>query len=215
MMTDYAEMRRLMVASQLRTTGVSDPHVVAAMGAVAREAFVPADRTSLAYADAAVPLGEGRWLMPPMPLGRLLSEARPRPGERALVVAAGTGYAAAVLSRLVDEVVAVEAAGPLVEKARAALPAYGVEVVEGEFAAGHPAGAPYDLILIDGAVEEVPEALVDQLAGEGRLVTGLARDGVTRLAIGRRGGAGFGLVAFADAAVPVLPGAVRPKAFSF
>ena len=103
---NFTDMRRAMVASQLRTTGVSDPGVVAAMGAVPRERFVPADRIPLAYADALVPLKPGRDLNSPMALGRLLTEARPAPSDRALVVGAATGYASAVLGRLVGQVVA-------------------------------------------------------------------------------------------------------------
>src|SRR3954467_3671784 len=105
---NFEQMRRAMIASQLRTTGVNDPAVLAAMGAVAREHFVPGERVSLAYADALVPLKPGRDLNSPMAIGRLLTEAAPRPGEHALVVGAATGYSAAVLARLTGSVVAVE-----------------------------------------------------------------------------------------------------------
>ncbi len=98
---NFEPMRRAMVASQLRTTGVNDPRVIAAMGEVARERFVPAERAALAYADATVPLANGRALNPPMALGRLLTEAQLQGDERALVIGAATGYAAAVLARLV------------------------------------------------------------------------------------------------------------------
>src|SRR3546814_6910008 len=91
---NFEHMRRAMVASQLRTTGVNDPRVVAAMGAVPRERFVPDDRITVAYADALVPLGNGRQLNTPMSLGRLLTEARPREDDQALVIGAATGYAA-------------------------------------------------------------------------------------------------------------------------
>src|SRR5688500_346544 len=105
---NFEQMRRAMVASQLRTTGINDPRVVAAMGEVPRERFVPAGRAALAYADALIPLGGGRELNTPMSLGRLLTEAAPEPDDRALVIGAATGYAAAVLARLVASVVAVE-----------------------------------------------------------------------------------------------------------
>jgi protein-L-isoaspartate(D-aspartate) O-methyltransferase len=212
---NFDHMRRAMIASQLRTTGTNDPRVLAAMGEVARERFVPAARASLAYADALVPLKPGRDFNSPMALGRLLTEAAPRPGERVLVVAAATGYAAALLARLAGPVVALEEDPELVAEARANLAGSGVELVEGPLAQGWRNGAPYDLILIDGAVECVPEALVAQLADGGRLAAGLLENGVTRLAIGRRAGEGFGMAAFADAAAAILPGFAKPRAFKF
>lgn len=215
MMQDFETMRRAMVASQLRTTGVSDPAVVAAMGRVPRERFVDAERSAQAYADMIVPLGDGRALNSPMALGRMLSEARPRAGERALVIGGGAGYAAAVLAELGLAVVAVEEAEGFVEKARAALDGTGASVVQARLTDGHAEEGPYDLIVIDGAVERVPEALVRQLEDGGRLVTGIADNGVTRLEIGRKSGDAFGLAAFADAAMPVLPGFAAPKTFTF
>jgi protein-L-isoaspartate(D-aspartate) O-methyltransferase len=212
---NFEQMRRAMVASQLRTTGVSDPRVVAAMGAVPRERFVPADRVAIAYADVLVPLPGGRTLNTPMALGKLLTEAQPRRTDRALLIGAATGYAAAVLDQLVAEVVAVEEDGDLVQAARTALAGSDVTLVQAPLVAGHPVGAPYDLILIDGAVDEVPQALVDQLADGGRLAAGVLDDGVTRLAVGRRAGPGFGMVPFADAAAAILPGFARPRTFSF
>lgn len=210
----FEAMRRAMVASQLRTIGVNDVRVVDALGAVPRERFVPRERAALAYADTMIPLPGGRAMNPPAVLGRLLTEARPLRGERALVVASGTGYAAAVLASIGLEVTALEEDPALAATARVAL-AGAARVVEAPLAGGWPSGAPYDLILIDGAVEFVPEAIVDQLRDGGRLVTALAERGVTRLAIGRRAGAGFGLASFADAGAAVLPGFVRPRQFSF
>ena len=212
---NFEHMRRAMIASQLRTTGTNDPRVLAAMGEVPRERFVPAERLSLAYADALVPLKPGREFNSPMALGRLLTEAAPRPGERALAVGVATGYAAAVLSRLVGPCLAVEEDGELAAAARANLEGFDVRLVEGPLTQGCAAGAPYDLILIDGAVELVPDSLVAQLAEGGRLAAGLVENGVTRLAIGRRAGEGFGMAAFADAAAAVLPGFAKPRAFTF
>jgi protein-L-isoaspartate(D-aspartate) O-methyltransferase len=212
---NFEQMRRAMVASQLRTTGTNDPRVLAAMGEVPRERFVPAGRAALAYADAVVPLKAGRDLNSPMALGRLLTEAGPAPADKALVVGAATGYAAAVVAGLVASVVAVEEDRELAAAARENLARSGVRLVEGPLAQGSAEGAPYDLILIDGAVEFVPDALVAQLSDGGRLATALLEQGVTRLAIGRRAGDGFGLAAFADAAAAILPGFVRPRAFTF
>lgn len=216
-MTDqnFEHMRRAMIASQLRTTGTNDPRVLAAMGEVARERFVPRDRLPLAYADALVPLKPGRDLNPPMALGRLLTQASPREGEKALLVGAATGYGAAVLERLVGSLVAIEEDKELAAQAKAALVGTSVTLVEGPLAKGWAKDAPYDLILIDGAVEFVPEALIVQLRDGGRLVAGLLEQGVTRLAIGRKAGEGFAMAAFADAAAAILPGFVKPKTFAF
>lgn len=212
---NFEQMRRAMVASQLRTTGVNDPRVLAAMGSVPRERFVPPERVPIAYADALVPLGEGRQLNSPMALGKLLTEAAPQPGERTMVIGAATGYAAAVLARLVGSVVAVEEDEALAARAKAALAGSGVTVIEGSLVEGYKQGAPYDLILIDGAVEHVPGTLIDQLAEGGRLASGVVEQGVQRLAIGRRAGEGFGMTAFSDVAAAVVPGFLKPRAFSF
>ena len=213
---NFEHMRRAMVASQLRTTGVSDPSVLAAMGAVPRERFVPADRVAMAYTDALIPLGNGRELNNPMALGRLLSEASPQEAERALVIGAATGYSAAVLARLVGSVVALEEEPGLLAMARENLRGTSVQIIEGPLTKGHAAGAPYDFILIDGAVEEVPDAIVGQLVEQGgRLAAAMYVNGVTRLSIGRRAGEGFGMAGVSDWAATVLPGFCRPRKFSF
>ena len=212
---NFEQMRRAMVASQLRTTGVNDPRVVAAMGAVPRERFVPEERCALAYADAPVPLGHGRQLNPPMALGLMLTEARLNGEERALVIGAATGYSAALLARLVREVTALEEVAELAAFARGALEGSGVALVEGPLTEGHPGGAPYDFILIDGAVEHVPQAIVDQVAEGGEILLALIEDGVTRLCVGRRVGGALGTTTFADAAAAVLPGFQKPRGFIF
>jgi len=212
---NFEQMRRAMITSQLRTTGTNDPAVLAAMGEVARERFVPRERVAMAYADALVPLTPERDLNSPMALGRLLTEAAPEHAGKALVVGAATGYAAAVVARLVSSVVAVEEDPGLAATARAALADTDVTFVEGPLTAGHAPGAPYDLILIDGAVEFVPQALIDQLKDGGKIATGIVENGVTRLALGRKAGQGFGVAAFADAAAAVLPQFRKPKTFTF
>jgi protein-L-isoaspartate(D-aspartate) O-methyltransferase len=212
---NFEQMRRAMVASQLRTTGVNDPRVVAAMGEVPRERFIPAERCAIAYADTLVPLGEGRCLNPPMTVGRLLTEARLRGGERALVIGAATGYSAAVLARLAGSVVALEESAELAGFARGALEGSGVEVIEAPLEAGHAAAAPYDFILIDGAVENVPQAIVDQVADGGQVALARIDEGVTRLCVGRVVAGVLGLTAFSDAAAAALPGFRKPRGFSF
>lgn len=215
---NFEHMRRAMVASQLRTTGVNDPRVIAAMGEVPRERFVPPERCALAYADALVPLGHGRALNSPMALGRMLTEAHLRGDERALVIGAATGYSAAVLARLVTSVVAVEEVPELVDFARSALEGSGVQIVQAPLTGGYPAAAPYDFILIDGAVEYVPPAVVEQLADGGEFALAVAEEGVkgvSRLCVGRVVAGAFGTSAFADVAAALLPGFMKPRAFSF
>jgi len=212
---NFEQMRLAMVESQLRTTAVNDPRVIAAMGNVPREQFVPGECAAIAYIDRAIRLEGNRALNPPMATGRLLTEARPRPTDRALVVGSATGYGAALLAQLVSSVVALEEDPALLRIARAAgLPSH-VAIVEGPLKAGWKKQAPYDLILIDGAVEYVPQPIIDQLADGGRLAAGIIDNGVTRLSIGRRSGKGFGLVAFADAEAVPLPGFSRPRSFTF
>ena len=216
-MTDhnFEQMRRAMVASQLRTTGVNDPRVVAAMGEVPRERFVPPERCAAAYADVLVPIGHGRELNSPMALGRMLSEAGLRGSERALVIGAATGYSAAVVARLAASVVAVEEQPELAAFARTALAGTGVELIEGPLSKGHAAGAPYDFILIYGAVEQVPQAIVDQVADGGEVALALLEGGVSRLCVGRVVSGAFGATAFSDAAAAVLPGFEKAREFSF
>jgi protein-L-isoaspartate(D-aspartate) O-methyltransferase len=205
---DFSSLRGAMVSNQLRTNKVTDPAALAAMGSVPRERFVGAGQGGVAYRDTIVPLGEGRGLNPPIATGRLLSVAQPRAGEKVLVVGSGTGYAAALLAEMGCVVTALEQSPTLIAQAQ-------VTTVEGPLAAGWSSGAPYDLIYIDGAVEHVPDAIVDQLAEGGRLVGAIDERGVTRLVIGRRVAGGFGLDFFADVETATLPGFAPAPAFTF
>lgn len=209
-------MRHAMVASQLRTNAVSDARVVAAMDTVPREAFLPTEQAEIAYRDTAVPLAHGRAQNVPIATGRLLTQAELRAEDRALLIGAAGGYTAAVLAELVAEVVAVESDATLVALARTALDGNAtVTLVEGPLEAGHAAGAPYDVIVIDGAVEEIPQALIEQVKIGGRVVAGILDRGVTRLSAGRRTAGGFGLLDFADIDCVTLPGFARPRTFTF
>lgn len=206
--------RAAMVASQLRTSGVNDARVVAAMAQVERERFLPESQRALAYRDRALPLGAGRAQNPPLATGLLLTEARIRPEDTVLIVGAAGGYAAAVAAKLAAKVVGVEADPALAAAARDALQGE-AEIVEGPLDAGYAAAAPYDVLVIDGAVEDVPAALVGQVKPGGRIVAGLVDRGVTRLASGVRSEGGFGLKAFADSECAVLPGFEKPSGFKF
>lgn len=208
---DYAEARSAMVESQLRPQGVTNRALLEAMASVAREAFVPDEARPLAYSDRSVPLGSGRFLGAPAVLGQLLTDIEPRPGERALVVGGGSGYSAAVLAAMGVHTTLLESDSALADRAVA----NGIETVRGELTAGHRKGAPYDIILIDGAVEQIPDALVSQLVDGGRLGAALIEGPVTRLVAGRKSGEAFGLLSIGDSGLPPLPGFARPPAFTF
>lgn len=217
---DFAEARRLMVLGQLKPSGVNDARVLSAMGEIPRERFVPAAATARAYADAAVPLPGGRSMPAPLTTARLVQLAGVRRDDRALVVGAGTGFAAALLAVLGAKVTAVEEDAGLLAIARAALPAAtapgAVTLVEAPSAAGHAAGAPYDVILIEGAVETLPRAVEEQLAEGGRLVTILAAPGGTgRASLVRRAGQSFTPVSAFDAPATPAPGFAHAPAFAF
>jgi protein-L-isoaspartate(D-aspartate) O-methyltransferase len=208
---DFAAARAAMIESQLRPQGVTDPLVIAAMGKVAREDFLPAETRPLAYVDRAVSMGEGRYLPAPAVLGSLLTQMMPVRGQRALVVGSGTGYSAAVLQAMGLSVIALESSPPLAAAARAK----GIETAEGPLEAGWKRSAPYDQILIDGAVEYIPEQIVEQLANGGRLGTALLDRGISRLVVGRKAGGAFGYLSLTDAGAPALPGFTRPTTFTF
>jgi protein-L-isoaspartate(D-aspartate) O-methyltransferase len=212
---NFEAMRAAMVSNQLRTSAVSDTRVVDAMRAVPREAFMPADRAELAYIDTPVPVGEGRAINPPLVTGRLLTALAPRAGERVLVVGAATGYAAAVLAELGLDVTALEENAALADFARGALADRGVTVVTGPLAEGWSATAPYDVILIDGAIERLSDALAGQLADGGRIAAAIVERGVTRLASGRKVGVSLVLDDFADSEAVSLPGFAVPAGFVF
>jgi protein-L-isoaspartate(D-aspartate) O-methyltransferase len=210
-MQDYSRARRTMVDSQLRPEGVTDRGVLAAMGSVERERFVPEAARALAYFDRPLKIATGRAMMPPAALGKLLTGLAPRAGERALVIGSGTGYSAALLRSIGLDVVALESDKALAETATAA----GIETMVGNLGNGWAKDGPYDLILLDGAVEDVPAALVRQLREGGRLAGAIIERGVSRLVIGRASGGSLGLLSLADAEVEPLPGFERPRAFTF
>jgi len=212
----FEVLRQTMVSNQLRTNAVSDPGLVAIMGRVPREHFFSADVAGLAYRDTAIPLGNGRYANLPMATGRLLAEAAVLPTETVLLIGAASGYTAALLAEIASQIVAVESDPDLARHARAALLDWkNVELVEGPLEQGWPKAAPYDVVVIDGAIEHLPTALIDQLVIGGRLVSGRLDNGVTRLAIGHRTAGGFGLIDFADIDCVRLPGFALPPTFVF
>ncbi len=221
-MTDFAAARRMMVDGQVRTADVTDPRLIAAMLEVPRERFLADEKIALAYLDLDLPLGEGgrapRRLLKPMVLAKLIQLAAIGATDRVLDVGCGTGYAAAVLSRLAAQVVALEEDTGLARRANAALAATdaaNVKVVSGPLSDGWSADGPYDAILLEGATEIVPEPLLRQLRNGGRLacVVGAGPGGKATLyrAID---GEFSGRPAF-EAAAALLPGFAKQPKFVF
>ena len=219
-MTDFALARRNMVDGQLRPNRVNNALLLAVVGELPRERFLPDGMKSVAYSDEDVPLGNGRYLMEPMVLARLIQTLQAGPEDKALVVAAGPGYGAALLARLVKSVVAVEGDAGLASSADQTIKALGlgnVTLVTGQAEAGAALSGPYDVILIEGSVRQIPPAILEQLAEGGRLVTVLAGGpgamGVAQLVV-KEGGVTSGRPLF-DAGTPVLPGFAPPARFTF
>jgi protein-L-isoaspartate(D-aspartate) O-methyltransferase len=208
---DFVAARRSMIENQLRPVGVTDRAVLEAMEAVPREQFVPEDNRAMAYADRSLPLGDDRFMAAPAVLGQLLTQMAPQQGERALVIGAASGYSAAVLSAIGCSVTALESSLELASQARD----LGVPVVTGPLEQGYKGRAPYDLILIDGAVEHLPDAIIKQLADGGRLGAALIDRGVVRLIIGQKVSGAFGHISIGDSGVAALPAFARPQAFQF
>ncbi|MDX2211336.1 MAG: protein-L-isoaspartate O-methyltransferase [Sphingopyxis sp.] len=211
----YADMRAAMVDCQLRTNDVIDPALIAAMGRVPREKFVPEALAAVAYIDRPIALDGTRRMNPPLVTARLLVAAEIAAGHRVLLVGAATGYAAAILQDLGAEVIALESDAALAAAARTALGDLGVTVTTGQLAAGVPGDAPFDRIVLDGAIEQLPDALAAQLAEGGVLVCALREGAVTRLARGVKVAGTLTLRPFADMDAAALPGFVREKGFTF
>lgn len=183
-MTKFAAARHNMVESQVRPNGITDHRIIDAMAQVKREDFVPAGRKTIAYLDDDVQLKEGRYLIEPMAFARMIHLALIKPTDRVLVVGAGTGYGAKIISMLAKSVVALESDPELAGLARDFLAgSKNVEVVEGSLAAGHAAGAPYDVIIVEGRIAAVPESLFAQLANEGRIVAAVGNTDVSKMQI--------------------------------
>jgi protein-L-isoaspartate(D-aspartate) O-methyltransferase len=217
---DFHAARLAMVESQLRTNQVSDPDVLAAFAAVPREEFVSESLKGVAYVDDDLPEGKGRYLIEPMVLARLVQAAAVAPQERVLALGDPTGYAAAILARLTRGVTMLESDPGAAATARKRLATFGAghaKVVEGPLERGWAAGAPYDAIVVAGAVERVPTALGAQLAEGGRLVCVLRARGRT-MGEGSIAVRMDGLLshrALFDAGTPFLPDFVPAADFAF
>ena len=221
-MSGFSTARQKMVDGQVRPSDVTDIRILDAMLAVPREAFVPPNQRALAYLDLDLDVGEGasakRFLIKPVVSAKMLQAAEIKEGDNVLVVGCATGYAAAVVARLAGKVTATESDPSLAARARDALAGLGLVNVTVRAAAaadGDPAGAPYDVILLNGATGIEPDRLYGQLGEGGRLVGVFAMTQPPRATIVTRSHGEFGSRALFDAAVPVLPGLERLPAFVF
>ena len=212
-MTDYAIARHNMIDCQLRPNNVSNSRLLDAIAHTPRELFVPAARRPVAYIDEDIPLGHGRALMEPMVFARMVELAEVDSGDIVLDIACGTGYSTAVLSRLANTVVAVEEIEELAESANQTMTDLAIGnavVVSGPLADGRASEAPYDVILINGGVAEVPASLLGQLNEGGRLVAIVRGDeGSGRMTLMVNAGGAVSTIQAYDASTPMLD-AFRP-----
>jgi protein-L-isoaspartate(D-aspartate) O-methyltransferase len=221
-MSDFATARQKMVDGQVRTADVTDHRILDAMLALPREEFVPASKRALAYLDLDLDVAEGgsvpRCLIKPMLLGKLLQAAEIRAGDNVLIVGCASGYAAAVAARLAPKVSATERDESLAARARDALSRVGlpnVTIKVAEAPVGDSAGGPYDVILLNGATEIIPDTLCGQLRDGGRLLGVFAASQPPRATIVTRSHGDFGYRTLFDASAPVLPGLERVPVFVF
>lgn len=208
---DAALARHNMVENQIRPNRVTDPVIIQAMMDLPRESFVPDTLKGVAYVDEALALGGGRYLMEPMVVARILQAAEVAPDDVVLTIGCGTGYAAAILSRMASTVVALESDPDLAAKANEILTGLNIDnvaVIEGPLAEGYEKQAPFNVIIIEGGIDAVPDRIAGQLAEGGRLVAPLC---------GAEAGAGHAILATRvdgqlsqrqvfDAGTPRLPG---------
>ncbi len=220
---NFALQRKNMVETQVRPSDITDRRIIRAMLNVPREVFCPHQVRATAYCDEPVRVSGSaaatpRHMAAPRVLAKMLQALELGDNDSVLEVGTATGYGAAILSRIAHRVTAIEVDQPLIDAARSALEATGavdVVIVQGELAAGHAPAAPYDAILVAGAVPEVPRSLLDQLKDGGRLAAVISGPGIGHLTQWRRLGGAFDSRVMADATTPLLPGFDRPHAFVF
>lgn len=219
-MTDFATLRRHMVDGQVRPADVTDIRILSAMLEIPRERFVPDQAQTLAYLDQDLGLGAAgsatRRLMKPMVLSKLIQALDLESTDRVLVVGAATGYSAAIIARMAAEVVVLEQDAALVQIAKSALAGQGnVQVVTGTLADGYATAAPYDAILVEGAVEELPDAFCAQLKEGGLLACVQGTSPASSAMLYCRSGDELGGRRIFDAAASLLPGFAKPRVFAF
>ncbi|MBT8457176.1 MAG: protein-L-isoaspartate O-methyltransferase [Rhodobacteraceae bacterium] len=216
-MTDYAARRIMMVDTQVRPSDVTKFPIIEAMLTVPREAFVPSGRREAAYVGENLALGGGRVMLEPRTLAKMLDALDIQPDELVLDIGPGLGYSSAVIARLAEAVVAVEEDEDLASEAETALSEAGadnVALVQGALANGAAKHGPYDVIVVEGAVEEVPQAVIDQLKEGGRVAALFMEGALGVCRVGYRiDGAVTWRFAF-NASAPVLPGFEKQKSFA-
>jgi protein-L-isoaspartate(D-aspartate) O-methyltransferase len=205
-----------MIDSQIRPSDVTDPHILAAFGAVAREGYVPRAARALAYADVPVEVAPGRFMLEPRCFAKLLQLAAIKPDDRILDVGCATGYSAALLARLGGKVFALEQDADLLRIASDGLSTNGnIILVQGALIEGVKAEGPFDVIVVEGAIEQAPETLLSQLAEGGRLVV-IMNDGPQgKATLFLKENGGIGRRAVFDAAAPLLAGFKKAMGFIF
>ncbi|MBB3427899.1 protein-L-isoaspartate(D-aspartate) O-methyltransferase [Rhizobium sp. BK312] len=215
---DFEAARVKMVENQIRTTDVTSHSVLNAFFAVPRENFVPEKSKLLAYVDCDIEVAPGRFLMEASPLAKLLQLGAITKDDKVLDVGCGTGYVSAVLSLLAGKVIALESNEELVAQAKANLAALGydnVTVVGGDLEKGHAADAPYDVIFLNGSIEQLPQGLLDQLGEDGRLITVIGYGHAARATVFMRERGAFSENVFFNASIKPLPGFAKAKEFVF
>lgn len=217
-MPDYTAQRMNMVESQVRANDVTDIRIHDAMRQIPRERFVPTLKRGVAYADGAIEVVANRYLLEPRIFSKLIQLAQIAPTDTVLDVGCATGYSTAVIARLAARVIGLEQDADLVRVASDMVPAVGatnISIVQGSLAEGHRAGAPYDAIIVNGAIEAVPETLSSQLAEGGRLVAVVQAGEQSRAYLYLRQNGRIGSRIAFDAWAPLLAGFRRKVGFVF
>ena len=215
---DYAAARRNMVENQIRTNKVTNPVLIEALETLPRENFVPEALAEVAYVDEALPVSGGRYLLEPMVSALLLQHAEIRSTDIVMEIAPGTGYSTAVIAKMASTVVAIEPDKALAEKATSNLVDAGIDnaaIMIGPMAEGYKKQAPYNVIIISGCVEEVPDSLMSQIADEGKLLAVVGGSGTPgKGTVFRKFGKSISSFEVFEAGTPVLPGFEKPPEFT-
>lgn len=216
---DFAQTRKVMVDSQVRVNDVTAPEVVGAFSTVPREVFVPKSMRASAYAELEIETSETRAMWLPRDLGKLLVAFEAKPSDVSLVVGAGAGYSSALLGHMTDAVIALEDDEALVDAMAERFAKIGMDeavAVQGDLAKGLPDQGPFDIILVAGMIETLPQAWLDQLSDGGRLGVVVASGrGVGAARLYKRAGDTFSCREAFECCPPVLPGFEAEQAFVF
>ncbi len=217
-MFDYAAARDHMIDCQIRTADVTDYAVLKAFRNIKREDFVPKSKSALAYSDCNIEMEDGRVIMRPRDISKLIQAAEIKPTDIALDIGCGRGYSTAILAQLAETVIALEDDEERVSKATHILSEAGADnavVVKGDLKAGAKEHGPFDVIFVNGAVAEISKNWLDQLANDGRLVAVVSEGRIGRASVYTRTGDVIGERVVFDASVPMMPGMAKAAEFSF